>query len=189
MDKIFLDCGAHCGCSRRKCRNDFPDYILQSFEPNPTFNKYCDKLINKAVWIYDGTVDFFQFDGMTAAGSSLIEKKAKFTSGGITKYQKRNVECINLARHIFSLNAEIILKMDIEGAEYAILPHLIDSGALNKVSSLYIEWHYTRCGVSKDEHDNLLSKINIPIYEWSGMRKDYCIKHMGINCKFEDIEC
>lgn len=185
-NKIFLDCGAHCGCSRRKCAVDFPGYVAHSFEPNTTFNRYCNKLINKAVWIYDGNIDFYQFDGLQAAGSSVSLEKAKFT-GKYFKYTNVSVECIDLAKYILSLESnDVILKMDIEGAEYTVLPHLIDTGALNKVSSLYIEWHHTRCGISQSQHDNLISQIQIPIYEWSGMRKDYCIKHMGINHKFND---
>lgn len=187
MDKVFLDCGAHCGCSRRKCAIDFPNYTVHSFEPNKTFNRYCDKLINKAVWIYDGDVDFYQFGGLQAAGSSISLEKAKFT-GRHFKYESVSVECIDLAKYILNLEShDIILKMDIEGAEYTILPHLINKGVLDRINALYIEWHYTRCGISKNEHDNLISQIKIPIYEWSGMRKDYCIKHMGMDYKF-DIE-
>ncbi len=35
----------------------------------------------------------------------------------------------------------VILKLDVEGAEFDILPALIDGGELEYVDELHIEWH------------------------------------------------
>lgn len=41
-----------------------------------------------------------------------------------------------------SLPPRVVVKMDIEGAEYAVVPHLIDTGALcQAVSFITFEWH------------------------------------------------
>jgi len=40
-----------------------------------------------------------------------------------------------------SPDATIVMKMDIEGSEYTILPSLLLSGALCKVGTVYMEWH------------------------------------------------
>ena len=38
-------------------------------------------------------------------------------------------------------NDEIILKLDCEGAEYVLIPHLIETGAIHHVSTLLLEVH------------------------------------------------
>ena len=35
----------------------------------------------------------------------------------------------------------VFLKCDVEGAEYDLLPHLLMTGALCRVTHLYMEWH------------------------------------------------
>ena len=35
----------------------------------------------------------------------------------------------------------VFLKCDVEGAEYDLLPHLLTTGALCRVTHLYMEWH------------------------------------------------
>ncbi len=37
---------------------------------------------------------------------------------------------------------DLIIKMDIEGAEATVLPHLAKSGALRLVTAIFLEWHY-----------------------------------------------
>ena len=36
---------------------------------------------------------------------------------------------------------DVVLKIDIEGAEYLVLPDLVKKGALNLVDEVYCEWH------------------------------------------------
>jgi FkbM family methyltransferase len=53
-----------------------------------------------------------------------------------------SVRCFDLAAVIRAeADAEIILKLDCEGAEYVLLPHLISTGAIHLVDELLIEWH------------------------------------------------
>jgi len=41
----------------------------------------------------------------------------------------------------FNKDDTIILKMDIEGAEFKVIPKMISDGSLTYVDDLYIEWH------------------------------------------------
>tara|TARA_B100001113_G_C21104862_1_gene620408 strand:- start:949 stop:1650 length:702 start_codon:yes stop_codon:yes gene_type:complete len=54
------------------------------------------------------------------------------------------VESINLSQWIidnFSKDDYIVLKMDIEGSEYEILPKMIEDGSINYINAAFIEWH------------------------------------------------
>lgn len=183
MRKILLDCGAHCGCSRRKFLAEFKDaseYEIFSFEPDPALNEYCGDLINKAVWIENTTKTFYKFwiDG----GSSLSKVRADILQQTKPNYYKREeieVECFDLMEFIgsFSKDDYIILKMDIEGAEYDVLPHLLNGGGFDYIAALFIEWHGHRLGLPQSATLNLLNKIkayNIPVFEWDAMDNKYC---------------
>lgn len=183
MRKVLLDCGAHCGCSRRKFLREFKDaseYEIFSFEPDPALNEYCDSLINKAVWIENTTKTFYKFwiDG----GSSLSKVRADVLQQTKPNYYNREeieVECFDLRQFIkenFSKDDLIILKMDIEGAEYDVLPHLIEDG-MDYIGALFIEWHAHRLNMDSKVTLDLIEKIktfNIPIFEWDAMDEKYC---------------
>ena len=52
------------------------------------------------------------------------------------------VNCIDLAEFIRELPAPVkLLKMDIEGAEIAVLNHLIDTGVIDRVDLAVVETH------------------------------------------------
>ena len=68
----------------------------------------------------------------------------------------------------------IVLKLDVEGAEYSIMPHLFDSGAAQKLNHIYIEFHSNdvssdlQAGRKREEVEiiNRLSQINIKFTRW-----------------------
>jgi hypothetical protein len=43
-------------------------------------------------------------------------------------------------------NSEIVLKLDCEGAEYTLLPHLRDTDADLRLKLIWCEWHCEKCG-------------------------------------------
>ena len=54
------------------------------------------------------------------------------------------VESIDLSKWImnnFSKEDFIVLKMDIEGAEYRIIPKMFEDGSVNYINYAFIEWH------------------------------------------------
>lgn len=80
------------------------------------------------------------------------------------------VHCIDFAEFIRNLNfpAKILCKMDLEGAEYKILDHLIETKILDTLSELYIEWHNH---LLKSNHDNnyyinQIKNRRIVLHEW-----------------------
>jgi hypothetical protein len=65
----------------------------------------------------------------------------------------------------------VVVKMDVEGAEYELVPHMAEMGMWTVVDHLLIEWH----GIEVPEDQVLLAKaaveklkaegVNLPSYE------------------------
>lgn len=181
MRNVFLDCGAHCGCSRRKWAELHPNYEIFSFEADPELCEMSQNLINKAVSTVNGEATFYKFgiDG----GSSLAKARAD-----IMKVRKPNyypletirVPTFDLNEFIlqnFTTSDYVVLKLDIEGAEYEVLPHLIQGGGINLIKELFIEWHDFRVGVDPKvniELTNILQSRLLTPKAWDAMEPAYC---------------
>jgi len=178
MRNIFIDCGAHTGESvklfmKRVVNAD--KYSIHSFEPNPRsaqiFRSSCGQFKNvtlyeKAAWIDDCVLDFFLG---SSAGCTLIKEK---TSGNLDKDNPVKVEATSLSKFIinnFNRSDNIVLKIDIEGAEYNVIPDLIKTGAINYIKQLFGEWHFEKIGFPKEKHDNLVLSLRtsgLKMREW-----------------------
>lgn len=203
MKKIFIDCGSYDGCSIRKFRDLYDkdnEYTIYSFETNPYLQKYYEQKYenhihyNKAVWIYDGIIDFFVFKH--TGGSTLDIKKAKHNRNKRKKKMKiRNIdlpeekiikiECIDLSKWIkdnFDKEDHIILKLDVEGSEYDILNKLFEDNIINYINQLFIEFHNIRCGKTLKDDKNILQKLsekNIKYDDtWDSMHSPYLIENI-----------
>lgn len=161
--KVFIDAGAHFGEVSRMFQKKHPDYKIYMFEPNPNINFVLPKnaiLYNKAVWVEDVEKKFYiSTKDKCSEGCSLIKEKQ---SGSLDKENPITVKCIDFNDWIittFWRTDKIILKMDIEGAEYTVLPHMIDGGSINFIDKLYIEWHKKIDTYNISQHNNLLEKL------------------------------
>jgi len=169
---IFIDCGGHRGQSIRKFKKQkvyfLNEFEIYSFEPNfKLIENYAsqntsDKIMPQAVWVEDKEMNFY-LDENDFDGSSLLKEKKH--PGG---WRENNLEhpmkvgAIDFSSWVlrnFSINDYIILKMDIEGAEYEVLSKMIKDGSINYINELYIEWHHEKVNISKEIHDALIKKI------------------------------
>jgi len=172
--KYFIDCGAHCGCSRRfwyKYIDKKKEFEVISFEADPSFKELCPELISKAVWTHDGTIEFNKF--ALSGGSSVndyraeqLEKQDAYKD----TCEKIKVPCLDIdawIKNSFGRHDYIVLKLDIECAEYQILPHMIENGSIDYINKLYIEWHEkAKCGMCAKKRvwiEKELVKRKIPI--------------------------
>lgn len=57
-------------------------------------------------------------------------------------------EGLDLAERVLSLPStqEIVLKIDAEGAEYDLVPHLVSRDADLRLKLMLVEWHCSACG-------------------------------------------
>ena len=179
---IFLDCGGNNGSSVRKFLRDFDParrFHIFSFEPNeiyrPAFAGFAKhKLVQAAVSDRDGTAEFY-LDREDGDGSTLFRDKITRANGGFGTLDIANpdlVQTIDLSRWI---NDElrrydyIVLKLDVEGAEYDILEKMARDDSLRRIKHLFVEWHWHKIGVPQSRHDKVVEMLamrRIPVLEW-----------------------
>lgn len=179
MRKVFIDGGANNGSSINLFREKLDpkgEFEIFSFEPNPKFAKNLSKkgvnFSNKALWIYDGETNFFIKGDL---GSTLF--KDKTTGGKITK--TLTVKCIDLSKFIqdnFTSDDYIILKLDVEGAEFDILDRLIEDKTINWIDELYGEFHGHKIGrydikLHEEYREKIRSSCGLEMVNWSAGSK------------------
>jgi FkbM family methyltransferase len=183
MKKILLDCGSHLGESVSKFRNMIPDiseYEIHMFEPNPyLFNQInenesfsgCIKN-NACVTDYTGTIKLWGcVKNKESVGSTIEKSKSNFD--GISEDDYVMIDCIDLVDYIktkFNSNDFIILKLDVEGAEYSILEKLIETNVIDYVNKLFCEFHSVWLDPSFTERERKIKEtIKIPIEYWDAL--------------------
>ena len=128
-------------------------------------------LYNSTVaWTYDGFIDFY-LDTVNSKynfwGSSVLENHPDVIRSGKTK---KTMPCIDVARILknYTLEDFVFLKMDIEGAEYNLLLHLILTNTIELVDYIAIEYHPQIRKIKIDEtmFNNILDSYGIKIYRW-----------------------
>lgn len=135
------------GCAKHGGDVSIP-HLVEEFHPailygyDPACDIYSNYVLDgttvfekpEAAWVYDGTI------GFTIAGlGGHVDAKAKAQHG-----------CFDLGLLILRLaeeEKEIVLKMDAEGAEYTVLPHLCSLDADLCLKLAIIEWHCEFCGI------------------------------------------
>jgi len=194
MRKIFIDGGANSGQSTRSFLEQWPnssEYEIFMFEPNskpPVI--YGDKttLIRKAIWTYDGQIDFYE-KGPSSQGNTMLLEKTNLED---RDYSSRTVDCISLSEWItanFKKEDYIILKLDIEGAEYEVIKDLEKNKTFKYIDMFFCEIHGLKCGKDFKESMDLIHICNsndlVP-HRWDGntfrfknyQKKIYSEEHM-----------
>ena len=105
-------------------------------------------MVEMAAWTSTGSADWQD----AALGSGIVP------NGGV-----RRVKTIDLAALVLGL-APVVLKIDAEGAEWDLVPHLLAHGLMAEefVRLAWIEWH-DRPGKSADE---LIGQLGCEYAEW-----------------------
>jgi FkbM family methyltransferase len=166
---IAIDCGANVGLvSRYLARGGATVY---AFEPNPhafaVLKKNCASIENikpiaAAVGMNDSTERLYLHE---QAGEGQVE----FSQGSSMIRSKTNVnpdtfievQTIDLAGFIKNLGHKIrVLKMDIEGYEVDVIPHLITSGAIDHVDHVFVETHADKAPDLKTRTDAMRDLIS-----------------------------
>ena len=161
---VVIDCGANVGDITQR----FFDRgaTVHAFEPHPeAFARLTARFKNEPrVHCYNQAVskEIGRFKlylmpnddtmGAVQASSLMAEKD------NISTERYVEVDVIRLSDFIADLGRVRFLKMDIEGAEYDVLPDMIDTGMHAKVDYIVVETHERSMGL-KEKHVALLAKI------------------------------
>ena len=185
MKKILLDCGSHKGESVKKFKTllpNFNEYSVYMFEPNsnlfkiissnPEFDS-CTKY-QKAVSDKNETVKFYGGTVVTDnCGATILLDKKKYDAYRDDDYEL--VETVDISKFIkdnFSTEDHIILKLDVEGAEYQIIEKLLADNTFPYIKKLYMEWHthwLPQYAAIEINLVNRMKEINVSYEYWDAL--------------------
>lgn len=154
-------------------------WIVHAFEPNSKFTKELIKMkedIGKdyeinlyketAAWIYDGKITFYVDTGSQFSEGTSILKEHPYVNKG----QNFTVPCVDVAKLInsYDSNDYVVVKIDIEGAEYDLLMHFIKNNVLEKIDYLIIEYHkyLSKFKTPEDVFNSIFKLYNIEFKQW-----------------------
>lgn len=167
---IYVDLGAYDGNTAdcKKLFNFDADYKI-GFEPNPLFSERLQDLFDEfypsAVWIEDGEMEFSVDISDTPLGSTLMQSKAQWKSG-----RHIIVETVDFSKYVEELSpTELLVKMDIEGAEFELLEKMLRENTIDKVTRLYCEFHPNKVKEYTTRYKNdLLNRLQkrTEVHEW-----------------------
>ncbi|MCC6817750.1 MAG: FkbM family methyltransferase [Bacteroidia bacterium] len=134
---IIIDCGSNIGLSVLGFKKQYPDAEIHAFEADSEICKILNSNIegnklkgvhvhNQAVWIKDAEL-LFASEG--ADGGQLSQSNEASTK----------VDGIDLNRFLSRFDKIDFLKIDIEGAETSVLPHI--KNLMKNIDNLFVEFH------------------------------------------------
>jgi hypothetical protein len=142
MSTIVVDVG----CAKHGGDESIPD-LVREFGPSELWG--FDPAARDMAYMIDDTTVIestyvaWKFDGK-------IGFKIAGLGGHVTSSEPAATPCIDLARWINEMSLEptdrLIVKLDCEGAEYDLVPHLVERDADLRIDLMLIEWHCEGCG-------------------------------------------
>ena len=157
---------------------------IHLFEPNavhiPALEHYRQNVEatvfvhNACAWIEDGYQSFYLSEGEWGdMGSTLYaDKDFPDERESLDLESVQQVKSVDLGAFIRETTSQmnyVILKLDVEGAEFDILPALIDGGELEYVDELHIEWHdncFDGAIPKRKELEREIRRRNLYYVEW-----------------------
>lgn len=145
-DLRILDCGSNIGMSVLYFKWMYPLARITCFEPNPEACTYLERNIaqNK---LADVSVHQAAVSG--TAGTLLLQTESvtKASPGASLFRTKYAGEAPPIEVPVVTLSSFVtepidLLKLDVEGAEGAVIEELAQSGALARISEYWIEYHF-----------------------------------------------
>jgi FkbM family methyltransferase len=144
-DPVIIDCGANIGFATLSFKLQYPRAIVHAFEANPLVadlmranmatNGFTDVQVHEvALSDKEGELTFYiSEDAGTLLGSVLPER-----GGG----KAMQVKATRLSQRMAAMERIDVVKMDVEGAEWAILSDLLENGQFARPEQYLVEYHH-----------------------------------------------
>ncbi|WP_405999417.1 FkbM family methyltransferase [Streptomyces sp. NBC_00829] len=183
MRKVFIDCGTNLGIVLNRFIDELPDHDFYAFEPNkdlhPSIRREVARaahsphveISRSAVWTHDGTIDLFlgHHESSTVMPGKRVPPMYDQQIDYSAPVAVPATDFSAWIRRTVTPHDHVVVKMDIEGAEYPVLNKLLADGTLSLISVLYIEWHYDRFPAMKQaDHDQLVGAVSacVDVRDW-----------------------
>jgi FkbM family methyltransferase len=142
---VIVDCGANIGLSLIFFKECYPQASIIAFEPDPENFKRLQATVevnfpdvtihNKAVSDTPGRMELFSTtDSKGTITKSLYRERLEETA-----LVSESVEVVRLSDYVHM--PIDLLKLDVEGAEIAVIGDLVATGAINHVRNMVVEFH------------------------------------------------
>jgi FkbM family methyltransferase len=169
---LMIDCGLGLDISFPVAfLKRFPDARVIGVEPNPRALRYCRAncpqgmtILDRAIWTSnDQTVTFHlprplsQLPKGADGISGSLDPSHGYVAGG-ERIQTTTVDLASLLAHSRSEECDI-LKLDVEGSEYALLRALCASGEIQRANQILVEFHHGVTQQSLDETNDLVDTL------------------------------
>jgi len=131
---LIIDCGAHAGFFSTLAASRFKGVPLVAFEPNPANLPILRENLSNApaATVFDAAVSTSMG---TARFSAAVSNGGRIVAGN----DGVEVRMIDLRQQLPPQGTPLLLKMDIEGEEMRLLPHVIT--ALPRRCAVFLETH------------------------------------------------
>lgn len=183
MRKVFVDCGTNLGIVLNRFIHELPDHDFYAFEPNQDLIPFIHQQVEQAphsprveishsaVWTHDGTIDLFlgHHESSTVMPGKRVPPMYDQQIDYSSPVPVPATDFSSWLRRTVTADDHVVVKMDIEGAEYPVLTKLLTDGTINLISVLYIEWHYDRFpAMSRADHDRVATAVSarVDVREW-----------------------
>jgi hypothetical protein len=163
---------------------DVFNYIDKSKYPNVHFVnegvwfESCDRFLNQEILNFitnedgNGKLVGEKFMNPKVGGSTNIMGD-KYNWGHWIENDKKiinsfKIKCFDFSSFIkdnFNKEDYIVVKLDIEGAEYEVMDKLISDGTIDYIDSIYVEWHNID-NRDRSYYVNIINEKNIKYTEW-----------------------
>ncbi|WP_432066572.1 FkbM family methyltransferase [Streptomyces sp. C10-9-1] len=184
MRKIFVDCGANLGIVLKRFMHELPDHDFYAFEPNATLLPSVTANVERARHAGPGRglpqcgVDRGRHDRPLPrppreSSTVMPGKRVPPVYDQQIDYSSPvavpAVDFSTWLRRTATPEDHVVVKMDIESAEYPVLRKLLADGTIELVSVLYVEWHHDRFpAMSQAEHDEVAAAVcaRVDVRHW-----------------------
>ncbi|KAL6648302.1 hypothetical protein ACP70R_012526 [Stipagrostis hirtigluma subsp. patula] len=167
---VYVDVGARSygssigGWFRKQYPKQNHTFEVFAVEADPAFHaEYASKkgvtLLPYAAWVRNETLTFEINDDPGKKGSDSSNARASGGRGmgrirpaagatdGVSSGEVRRIPAFDLAEWLRRTASEqdyVVMKMDVEGTEFDLIPRMLDTGAICLVDELFLECHYNR---------------------------------------------
>lgn len=171
MKYAWIDLGSHFGSITRRFIESplyHADFELHAFEGNPIitqdrFDAYPSgvEIHQYLAWTFDGAIEFYLTKGQDprVQGSSVFREKI---TGNLDPENPVIVPCLDFSAWLadnFEEGDQVIVKSNIEGAEYDLFEKLIDDGTIRIIRRLHLRRHWQKCGIPEERDRALVAAL------------------------------
>jgi len=152
--KLMIDCGFNRGIVAEQMLTALPGFSLHGFEVQQDIRQFADRLrarlpdrqievMYAAVGKRDGAIDYFEaaeWGKNYKGGTTTVASK----QSAVNYADPKQAPCVDFSRWLLSQTCDdafVFVKMDIEGGEYEVIEHLLETGAIERIDVLAVEWH------------------------------------------------